>query len=128
MRLLLTFALAGIALVAHPLIDAAKRSDKDAIRSLLQKKTDVNITEGDGATALHWAAYRGDVDMTQALLKAGASVKAVTRIGSMSPLFMAAKGGNGAVIEALPKAGGNALEAATARASGIVGFRIKPTW
>ena len=28
----------------------------------LQKKVDVNATEADGTTALHWAVYRGDVE------------------------------------------------------------------
>ena len=69
MRLLLTFGLAVFALVANPLIDAAKRSDKEAIRSLLQKKADVNAAEADGTTALHWAAYRDDLDSADLLLK-----------------------------------------------------------
>lgn len=93
------------------LADAAMNGDRAAVLALLKPGVDVNVAQGDGSTALHWAAYRGDLEMTQALLKAGANVKAVTRIGSMSPLFMAAKGGNAAVIEALLKAGANAMEA-----------------
>ena len=93
------------------LADAAMNGDRAAVLALLKPGVDVNVAQGDGSTALHWAAYRGDLEMTQALLKAGANVKAVTRIGSMSPLFMAAKGGNAAVTEALLKAGANALEA-----------------
>jgi ankyrin repeat protein len=93
------------------LADAAMNGDRAAVLAMLKPGVDVNVAQGDGSTALHWSAYRGDLEMTQALLKAGANIKAVTRIGSMSPLFMAAKGGNAAVIEALLKAGGNALEA-----------------
>ena len=35
------------------LIDAVKAADRDAIRTLLQQRVDVNAAEPDGATALH---------------------------------------------------------------------------
>ena len=38
------------------LADAVMRSDRDAVRSLLQQKADVNAVQPDGMTALHWAA------------------------------------------------------------------------
>ena len=41
------------------LLDAVKRGDRGAVRSLLaQKKADVNVAEADGTTPLHWAAER----------------------------------------------------------------------
>jgi len=92
------------------LADAAMQGDRALVASLLKQNVDVNAPMGDGSTALHWAASRGDLEMTQLLLKAGASVKAVTRIGSITPLFMAAKGGNASVIDALLKAGASAVE------------------
>src|SRR5882672_4481221 len=45
-----------------PLVDAAKNGDRDALRTLLQKGADVNSAEGDGATALHWASYKDDIE------------------------------------------------------------------
>ena len=45
------------------LIDAAKRSDVAAVRALVAQGLDVNARAGDGATALHWAAYRGRVPL-----------------------------------------------------------------
>src|SRR5688572_11480270 len=66
------------------LADAVMNGNKAAILSLLKQGVDVNAPQGDGTTALHWAAYRGDLETTQALLKAGANVKAGTRIGSMT--------------------------------------------
>ena len=106
MRLLLTFALAGIALVAHPFIDAAKRSDKEAIRSLLQKKTDVNVSEGDGTTALHWAAYRDDLEIADLLLKASAKVNAANDLGA-TPLWAASQNGSVSMVKRLLDAGAN---------------------
>jgi len=106
MRLLLPFALAGLTLVAHPLIDAAKRSDKDAIRSLIQKKADVNVAEGDGATALHWAAYRDDLEIADLLLKAGAKVNAANDLGA-TPLWAASQNGSASMVKRLLDAGAN---------------------
>lgn len=90
------------------LVDAAMRGDTAAVRALLTQGVSVNVPDGDGSTALHWAAYHGDLELTQALLKAGASLKATTRIGSMTPLFMAARQGHDAVIDVLLKAGADA--------------------
>ena len=48
------------------------------------------------------------------LLAAGANVKAATRIGAITPLFMACNNGSAAMIEVLLKAGADANRA-TAR-------------
>ena len=91
--------------------DAAERGDRNAVRSLLQQKADVNAAQGDGTTALHWAAFKDDVEMAKMLLASGASVKPATRIGAITPLLMAAKNGNAAMIELLLKAGADANSA-----------------
>jgi len=49
------------------LIEAVKDQDREAVRALLKQKADVNAREGDGATALHWAVVRDDVEMIDAL-------------------------------------------------------------
>ena len=84
-----------------PVADAARRGDLDAVKSLLHDGADVNAPLGDGMTALHWAAERGDVQMTSALVYAGANVATVTRIGQYTPLHIAARAGNPAVVKAL---------------------------
>jgi ankyrin repeat protein len=81
------------------------KRDKDAVRALLKDGADVNAAQGDGMTALHWAARSGDVDLAQMLLYAGANVKATTRLGAYTPLMMAAEQGHSAVIAALLAAG-----------------------
>ena len=87
-----------------PLADAAMHGDGDAVRVLLQQQVNVNAAQGDGTTALHWAAYRDDLEMTRLLIGAGADIKAKTRLGDLTPLFMAAKNGNAAMIELLLEA------------------------
>ena len=85
--------------------DAAMQGDREAVRTLLQQKVDVNVRQGDGSTALHWAAFREDIEMTKMLLAAGADVKAATREGAITPLFMACSSGSAPIVEALLKAG-----------------------
>jgi len=58
------------------LADAVMQSDRDAVRSLLQQKADVNAAQVDGMTALHWAARHNDIETVQTLVKAGANVNA----------------------------------------------------
>ena len=45
-------------------------------------------------SALHWAADRGDAELTAMLVYAGANPGAVTRIGQYTPLHLAARSGN----------------------------------
>ena len=85
--------------------EAARQGDLDRVRTLLAQRNDVNIPLGDGMTALHWAAERGDAAMASALLKAGAKVTPTTRNGGYTPLHIAARAGNGAVVQALLAAG-----------------------
>jgi ankyrin repeat protein len=87
------------------LVDAVQAGDRNLVKSLLAQKVDVNAAQGDGATALHWAAFNDDLETAQMLLAAGASVKAATRVGAITPLFMAAKNGNAAMIGLLLKSG-----------------------
>src|SRR5438034_4547431 len=86
------------------LIDAVKAADRDAIRTLLQQRVDVNAAEPDGATALHWAARANDLQAADMLLRAGANVKLANRYG-VTPLYLASTNGNAAMIELLLKAG-----------------------
>jgi uncharacterized protein len=90
---------------SSPVADAARREDRDTVRALLQQGSDVNAPQGDGMSALHWAAERGDAAMARMLVTAGANVKAVTRIGQYTPLHVAAKSGDLAVVALLLDAG-----------------------
>lgn len=84
--------------------DAAMKGDKAAVRALLAQKTAVNAPQPDGATALHWAVYRDDLEMTDMLLRAGAKAD-VKNIEGITSLHMASLYGNAGMIERIVKAG-----------------------
>ena len=99
---LLTAASAGAA--AIPLVDAARAEDAAAVRALLEQQVDVNAAEVDGTTALHWAAYQGDVETARLLLAAGARTGVTNRYG-VTPLALAAERGEARIVGALLEAG-----------------------
>lgn len=88
------------------LIEAAKNDDKAALKALLQKKVDVNATDADGSTALHWASYRDDVESADLLIRAGAKVNTANDLG-VTPLWPASENGSSAMVRRLLEAGAN---------------------
>src|SRR5947207_2014506 len=94
----------SFAAASSDIADAAMNRNKDAVRSLLQKKADVNATQVDGTTALHWAVRADDLETAELLIRAGANVSVGNREG-VTPLQLAATNGNGPMIEKLIKAG-----------------------
>ena len=100
-----------------PLADAAMRGDNAAVKGLLKDSADVGAAQGDGMTALHWAAERGDAEMAEVLIRAGANVGSETRIGAYTPLHLAAKSGSAPVVKALLAAGADVT--ATSNTSGV---------
>jgi ankyrin repeat protein len=89
-----------------PLVDAARKGDSAALRVLLQKGTDVNATEPDGTTALHWASYRDDLTTADLLIRAGANVNAANDLG-VTPLWTASQNGSEAMVRRLLEARAN---------------------
>jgi uncharacterized protein len=85
--------------------DAAMANDAARVSALLETGADVNAREGDGMTALHWAAKNGNARIAQVLIAAGASLEARTRIGDHTPLHVASAAGSAPVVEALLDAG-----------------------
>ena len=101
----LTHAAAG---AAASFVDAAMNGNRDAVRAFLKDGADVNTTQADGMTALHWAAQKGDVELAKVLVYASANLKATTRIGGYTPLLIASKNGDAAMIDILTQAGADA--------------------
>jgi ankyrin repeat protein len=92
------------AVAGTPLIDAVKRHDGVAVNALLDRGADVTAVEGDGGTALHWAAQLDDLATVELLLEAGAAPRAANRFG-VTPIELAANNGNAAIIARLIAAG-----------------------
>lgn len=108
LTLVLVLAAASFAAAANEpaLIKAVKAGDAAAVRTLLAGRADVNATEADGSTALHWAAQRDDVAMVARLIAAGADVARASRYG-VTPLSLAVTNGNAATVTRLLAAGAN---------------------
>jgi ankyrin repeat protein len=89
------------------LIEAVRDHDRETVRALLKQKVDVNLREGDGATALHWAVVQEDLDAVAVLLRAGANANAANDYG-VTPLSLACTNRNVDVIKKLLAAGADA--------------------
>ena len=112
--ILLAFATLSFAADA-PLVEAAKNRDRAAVRALLAQsvqKADVNARQGDGTTALAWAAHWNDDETAGLLIRAGADVNLANDYG-VTPLSLACTQGNAALVRMLLDAGANPNAART---------------
>ncbi len=73
MRTLIGFLTMSIIALASDarLSEAAMRGDRTAVQSLLKQGADKDGAQGDGSTALHWAAFNDDLEIAKMLLAAG---------------------------------------------------------
>ncbi len=102
--LLCLAAPAAFAAGDSPLIAAVRAGNADVVRSLLQRKVDVNASQGDGATALHWAVHLDDLATTDLLLRAGAKANVADDTG-VTPLYLSCMHRHAAMVERLLAAG-----------------------
>uniref|UniRef100_A0A1B6CTE2 VPS9 domain-containing protein n=1 Tax=Clastoptera arizonana TaxID=38151 RepID=A0A1B6CTE2_9HEMI len=73
----------------HPLCECNEKKDKDEFGdSINLDALNVNVCNSDGFTPLHMAALHGRVEITEILLKNGASINIQTRKG-LTPLHLA---------------------------------------
>ena len=102
-------AAAGSAAAAEDasLADAAERGRAALVRELVDGGADVNTTQVDGMTALHWAAYHDDAATARLLVRSGADADAPNRYG-VRPLALAATNGNAELVRLLLDAGADA--------------------
>jgi ankyrin repeat protein len=97
-----------------PLVTAAAAGDVKSVRTLLGQRHDPNARSTDGSTALHWAVRSEDLEVVNALLKAGAQVSMANALG-VTPVYLAAESGNAIILKRLLDAG---ADVKTADASG----------
>ncbi len=107
-----------------PVADAAMRGDVQEVKALLEKGADVNAAQGDGMTALHWAAENGNAELVKTLLYAGANVEAATRDGAYTALHLAARAGHAGAIEALVAGGADVGARTTTRGATPLHFAV----
>ncbi|MBL9135196.1 MAG: ankyrin repeat domain-containing protein [Verrucomicrobiales bacterium] len=86
------------------LADAVESLDRPRIQQLLKASTELNASQPDGMTALHWAVYHDDSALTRRLIKAGADVAATNRYG-VAALSIACQNGGTELVELLLAAG-----------------------
>ena len=87
--------------------DAAKNRDWVRVGALLDQGVAVDTPQGDGATALHWAAHWNAPRAVDRLIAAGADVDAANELGA-TPLWVACASRNTEVVERLLAAGADA--------------------
>ena len=99
------------AILAHPVLaapaplpDAVEAGNAALTTELLSGKIDVNLSQIDGMTALHWAAHHDDTKLGTELLKLGANASAKNRYG-ITPLYLACVRGNAELVSALLQSG-----------------------
>jgi ankyrin repeat protein len=86
------------------LVTSARHGDSAAVERLIGQSADVDETEPDGTTALHWAAHRDDVRITELLLSQEADPDKANEYG-VTPLHLACTNRNDAMVAKLLAAG-----------------------
>src|SRR5258708_1235420 len=85
-------------------VQAAKNKDTATVQRLVAQQADVNAPQGDGTTAITWAAHWNDLRMADTLLRAGAKVNTISEFG-VSPLWEACNNASPEMVEKLLTAG-----------------------
>ena len=108
MRLAASLVMAlGVAATAHAqsvLADRIQHGDRKGALALIASGANVNQTQPDGSTPLHWAVYRVDRELVAALLRRGAKADVVNKYGA-SPLAEATRVANVELAGMLLEAG-----------------------
>jgi ankyrin repeat protein len=112
-------AKAGNPALSEELLNAAKKGDLPAVRSLLARGADVNAKTRYGQTPLMLAADKGAVEVVKALLGAGADVNVTdTFYKSVTALSAAAQRGHAEIVKLLIEKGASGRENALFAAIG----------
>ena len=97
-----TVAIAG---VNEDFIEAAKRGDLTAVKSLIANGVNVNVVVNSGATALMAASWQGRKRCGKMLLAKGANVNAKATDGGTA-MMIASEFGHKEVVENAARQGG----------------------
>src|SRR5580704_5495908 len=104
----LLFAGAALPLLAQApkdsLADLIQHGNRKAALAQIRAGADVNATQPDGTRPIHWAVYKVDYGLLDALIAKKAKVDVANAFGS-TPLAEAAKLGDARLVKALLDAG-----------------------
>jgi ankyrin repeat protein len=87
-----------------PLANLIQDGDRAAALAMIDDGADVNATQGDGSTPLHWAVYKVDHELVAQLLEHGAAADVTNKYGA-SALAEAVKLGDVRLVTQLLDAG-----------------------
>ena len=87
-----------------PIIYAASNDNVEGVQVLLDHGFDLQASDEDGWTSLHWAAHNGNVELAHVLLERGAGVDAFSADGT-TPVWIAAGEDEAAVVQLLLASG-----------------------
>jgi ankyrin repeat protein len=113
LRFLMSLALVATLAASNDgggLADAVKNRNIQYAKALLLEPLEVNVAQGDGSTALHWAVHFGDTDLVDRLIRSGANVNATTDLGA-TPLYLACLNADSVMVETLLRSGANSRSA-----------------
>ena len=82
----------AVAKLGDALLDAARNDDRAAVAALLKQGAEINARDGDGTTALGWAAARTNAEIAMLLLTAGADPNLANEL-AVGPLVLAITNG-----------------------------------
>jgi len=98
------FAWACLGVLIHAvdtrLADVFEANQAEQIEAALAARADLNASQVDGMTALHWACYHDKTELAERLIDLGANVNARNRYG-ISSLYLACLNGNESIVKRL---------------------------
>ncbi|KAL4248984.1 Ankyrin repeat-containing domain superfamily protein [Abortiporus biennis] len=94
---------------AHRMFDAARNGDVPLLKTALEARLPINLTNQQGNTILMLAAYAGHTELTKLLISRGADVNRPNDRGQ-SPLAGAVFKGYDEIVKALVAGGANPRE------------------
>ena len=91
--------------LVSPLMEAAGKGNKEAVKLLIQKGADIHGEDGSGYRALMWAAMKGHKDTVELLIQKGADIHAKSKYGGKTALMLAIKEEHKNIVELLIQKG-----------------------
>jgi uncharacterized protein len=93
-----------LAMAQTSLVTSAKQGNIDDVSAMLKQGVEVNHTDNDGTSALHWAAHWDNQEIANLLIQNNADTNLVNAYG-VTPLYLACTNKNTDMVKALLNAG-----------------------